>query len=271
MLVHGEPKTGKTTFGVRRNPGVLILDSEGSSKLIRGVKREAITSMADLDKVLARIKTGEVQTVVIDTLDEIVNNFAKEEVKKRGGEFVNKLGMLTLPGWGMMRDRFMAMTRAYRDAGADVLTLCHSELVEQPDKSHKYTMKLPSTYAREVMGMMDAVGFLEVIRDGNGENIRRMHFSKTPMFDAGTRAVYDAAEDRFYEVLPPSIDNAAFIDILDAYDKFFSGEGAGFVVKPNCSNCAKKNVVTEATKETDGMELCDSCFNKYEEIKKSKV
>lgn len=43
------------------------------------------------------------------------------------------------------------------------------------------------------------------------------------------------------------------------------------IVQPNCSNCAKKNVVTEATKETDGMELCDSCFDKYEEIKKSKV
>lgn len=271
VLVHGEPKTGKTTFAVRRNPGVLVLDTEGSSKLIRGVQRETISSMAQMDAVLARIKSGEVKVVVIDTLDELVNNFAKEEVRRKGGEFVNKMGMLTMAGWGIMRDRFMALTRSYRDAGADVLTICHSELVEQPDKSRKYSMKLPSDYAREVMGMMDAVGFLEVARSSDGTNVRRLHLEKTPMFDAGIRAVYDAGEDKFFNILPPVVEDPALIDVLTAYDKFFAGEGAGFVVTPKCSNCAKKNIVTDATKEVDGMSLCDGCNAKYEEIKKSKV
>jgi hypothetical protein len=220
-----------------------------------------------MDGVLARIKSGEVKVVVIDTLDELVNNFAKEEVRRKGGEFVNKMGMLTMAGWGIMRDRFMALTRSYRDAGADVLTICHSELVEQPDKSKKYSMKLPSDYAREVMGMMDVVGFLEVARNSEGLNVRRLHLEKTPMFDAGIRAVYDAGEDKFYNILPPMVEDPALIDVLTAYDKFFTGEGAGFVVTPKCSNCAKQGKVADMTKEVDGMELCDDCAQRWNDRK----
>lgn len=221
VLVHGEPKSGKTTFAVRRNPQVLIADTEGSSKLIKGVQRLPITSMADMDKILAQIKAGTVKVVVIDTLDELVNNFGKEEVRKKGGLYIQPDGTISLKGWGLMRDRFLALTRSFRDAGADVLTICHSELIDLPEGGKKWTMKLPSDYAREVMGQMDVVGFQQVVRKGDGTNVRTMHFEKTPMWDAGTRAVYDAVEDKFTPIIPASIENAAFIDILAAYDKFF--------------------------------------------------
>lgn len=270
ILVHGAPKSGKTTMGVRRNPGVLILDTEGSSKLIRGVKREAITSMSDMDKVLTRIKSGEVTCVVIDSLDELVNNYGKAEVRQKGGMYISKDNMLSMPGWGYLRDRFLALTRAFRDAGADVLTICHSELADLPEGGKKWTLKLPSDYAREVASHMDIIGFLQVERNGDGSNVRRLHLEKTQMFDAGIRTVYDAAEDKFYSILPPVLEDATFIDILTAYDRFFSGEGSGFVVKPNCSNCAKKNIVTEASKEVDGMYLCDACEMKYQEITNKK-
>ena len=229
VLVHAEPKKGKSTFAVRRNPGVLILDTEGSDKFIVGVKREVITSMSQMDGVLLRIKSGEVTTVVIDTLDELVNNFAKEEVRRRGGDFVSKLGTLTMAGWGLLRDRFLGLTRSYRDAGADVLTLCHSELIEKPDGGKKYAMKLPSDYAREVMGQMDIVGFMEVYRNAEGKNIHRINFQPTSFYDAGCRAIYNAVEDKFYNALPPTIDDPAFVDIIKAYDKFFAGEGKGFL------------------------------------------
>jgi len=268
ILIHGMPKTGKTLFGVRRNPGVLVLDTEGSSKLIKGIKREVINSMSDMDKVLARIKSGEVKMVVIDTLDELINNFGKSEAKSRSSDFVNKLGMLTMPGWGYMRDRFMGITRAYRDAGADVLTVCHSEIVELPNGAKQWKMKLPSDYAREVMGMMDVVGFTEVVKDTDGSKTYRVNFSPSPMFDAGVRAVYDAVEDKLSSPLPEHIDNSALVDLLKAYDDFFDGDGKGYAVK--CSNCAKKGTDTDATAEVDGMRLCTVCEARYIKIKSNK-
>lgn len=265
MLVYGEPKVGKTTFAVRKNPGVLILDTEGSSRFVRGVKREAITSFAQMDAVLTRIKSGEVKIVVIDTLDELVNNFAQSEVRKKGGNNVQGNGLLTQQGYGVMRDRFLSLTRSYQMAGADVLTLCHSELVENADTTKKQTIKLPSNYAKEVMGQMDIVGFLEVYRKPDGSNGRRLNLQKTPMYDAGYRAVYDAATDTFQYVVPPVIEDAAFVDILAAYDKFFDGTTEGFAAK--CSNCAKKGIDADAKRESGVGLLCDGCADRYEAMK----
>jgi hypothetical protein len=266
ILVYGEPKTGKTTFGVRKNPGVLILDTEGSSRFVRGVKREEIKSLSQMDAVLARIRSGEVKVVVIDTLDELVNNFAFAEVKKRGGPNVQSNGLMSQQGWGVLRDRFLGITRAYQHAGADVLTLCHSELIEGADGTKKQVVKLPSNYAKEVMGQMDLVGFIEVYRKSDGTNGRRVNFQKTPMYDAGARSIYDATEDKFYNVVPAQMEDAALVDILAAYDAFFDGSNAGFSVK--CVNCEKKGIATDAKAEIDGLTLCGECETRYREIKK---
>lgn len=269
ILVYSEPKCGKTTFAVRRNPNVLILDTEGSSRFVRGIKREVITSMAQMDGVLARIRSGEVKVVVIDTLDELVNNFAQSEVKKKGGANVQGNGLLTQQGYGVMRDRFLSLTRSYQAAGADVLTLCHSELVENTDGFKKQTIKLPSNYAKEVMGQMDIVGYLEVYRKPDGSNGRRLQLAKTPMYDAGYRAVYDAVTDKFQYVVPSTIEDAALVDILKAYDDFFDGTTEGFAAK--CSNCAKKGIDTDAKVESDIGLLCEPCSVKYEAMKNPKV
>lgn len=268
FLLHGVPKSGKSLFAVRRNPGVLLLDTEGSTKLVKGIKREVVKSMSDMDSVLARIKSGEVNLVVIDTLDELINNFGKHEAKTKSPDFVNKLGMLTMPGWGYMRDRFMSITRSYRDAGADVLTICHSEIVELPNGSKQWKMKLPSDYAREVMGMMDVVGFTEIVKDlTTGKNAYRVHFSPSPMFDAGVRAIYDAVTDTLSSPLPEYLDDSALVDVLKAYDEFLEGDGSGFSVK--CQNCQTKGTVSPATKEIDEMYLCEECHDRYVSIKQS--
>lgn len=269
ILVYGEPKVGKTTFACRRNPGVLILDTEGSSKFIRGVQREVITSLKQMDNVLLRIKSGEVKVVVIDTLDELVNNFAKDEVRRKGGANVQNNGLLTMQGYGVLRDRFLGITRAYQAAGADVLTLCHSEIVENTDGFKKQTIKLPSDYAKEVMGQMDIVGYLEVYRKPDGTNGRRLNLQKAPMFDAGYRAVYDAIADKFQYVIPPVIEDATLVDILKAYDEFFDGKHDGFNAK--CSNCLQKGLDADAKKEVDGRLFCEACATRYEQLKQPNV
>jgi hypothetical protein len=270
VLIHGEPKVGKTTFAVKRNPKALILDTEGSSKLIRGINRHEVKSMRDMDEVLGRIKSGEVNVVVIDTIDELVNNFGKAEALAKSSDYVNKAGMLTMQGWGYMRDRFLAITRAYRDAGADVLTICHSELIELPNGKKKWTMKLPSNYAKEVMGLMDAIGFMEVVTSPDG-NRHVTHFDKTGMYDAGIRAIYDAVSDTSLTVMPEEVENLCLVDMLDAYDKFYSGEGKGYM--PNCQNCKRKgdsvpSVGKALTPSGNEEDLCEPCTKRCEEAGK---
>jgi hypothetical protein len=270
ILIHGVPKSGKTLFAVRRNPGVMVLDTEGSSRLIAGIKREEITKMSDMDNVLEKIKSGEIKTVVIDTLDELVNNFGKKEAKQKSTEFVNKLGLLTQPGWGYMRDRFLSITRAYRDAGADVLTICHSELKDLPNGTKKWNIKLPSDYAREVMGMMDVVGFTEIVTGTDGEKIFRVHFSPSPIFDAGVRAIYDAETDKLCNPLPEFLDNTALVDVIAQYDSFLEGDGKKYTTR--CVKCAKGGKTVDATGVADDNKpYCAEHLKAYEEWKKNKA
>lgn len=266
MLLHGVPKSGKSLFAVRRNPGVLVADTEGSTRLVKGIKREEITSMDDMGKILKRIESGEVKLVVIDTLDELINNFGKNEAKNKNADFVNKLGLLTMPGWGYMRDRFMEITRNYRDAGADVLTICHSECNVLPNGTKKWNIKLPSDYAREVMGMMDIVGFSEVSRSGEGENKFIVHFAPSAEYDAGVRAIYDAVEDKLSSPLPEYLENAALVDVLKAYDDFFDGDGKGYAVK--CEKCRKEGKMTDAIETADnGKAYCAEHLKAYKDWK----
>lgn len=265
ILVYGEPKTGKTTFAVKRNPGVKILDTEGSSRFVRGIDREVVTRLDQMDAVLEQVKAGKVKVVVIDTLDELVNNYAQAEIKAKGGNNVQSNGLLTKQGYGVMRDRFLAITRSFQHAGADVLTICHSELIENTDGFKKQVVQLPSNYAKTVMGQMDIVGFLEVYRKPDGTNGRRLNLEKTPMYDAGYRAVYDATADKWFYPISARIDDPCLIDILKAYDDFFDGRTEGFAAK--CSNCAKKGVEADAKKEVDNRLFCDPCAEKYAAIK----
>jgi len=269
VLIHGEPKTGKTTMAARRNPGLLICDTEGSSKFMRGVKREKITSMSHMDTILGRIRNGEVTMLAIDTIDELVNNFGKEEVRAKGGDFVYQ-NQLTMQGWGLLRDRVLRQQRGFRDAGADTLTICHSELLEKPNGGKKWTMKLPSDYAREVMGMADVVGFMEVKKSPDGTRTHRLHLEPSPAYDAGVRAIYDATTDKFYSPLPPFIDDPAFIDIVKAYDDFFDGKSQGYVIPCQNPKCAGTNgVPNDSQIMTAGMLLCGDCDARYKELHKS--
>lgn len=265
ILIHGEPKSGKTTFAARRNPTALIIDTEKSSRLMRGINRHEIQSLKDIDAILARIDKGEVKTVVIDTLDELVNNHLKAETKSLGGDYTRSHNMLAMQGWGYMRERFMDIIRRFQNAGADTCTLCHSELIDKPDGSRKWSMKLPSDYAREVMAMMDAIGFIEKIREQDRFTYR-LHLDKTHTFDAGVRDVYDASDDSFHSILPKYIDNPALVDVLKAYDDFFSGEPAP------CHKCRKEGKLVRSECEADnGKSYCVSCLKEYEDYKTSKL
>lgn len=271
LLIHGEPKSGKTTFAVRRNPKALVIDTEKSSRLMRGLNRYELQAFKDVDSILQKIEKEKLESVIIDTLDVLVGSHLKKETKDLGGDYVRQHNMLGLQGWGYMRDRFEDVCRKFQEVGANVCLLCHSELVQKPDGSKKWTMQLPSDYARQVMGMMDMIGFMEKLPNPKSTSdkdkfIYRLNLEKTHLYDAGTRDVYDVTDDSFHSILPSFMDNPALVDILKAYDDFFAGEPLP------CHKCRKEGKILPSAQEADnGKRYCDSCFKEYENYKASKI
>lgn len=225
FIVYGVPGIGKTSFSAL-TPNVLVLDTEGSSKHIEGLNRKDIKELREIDDVLFQLKKPEnkIETVVIDSLDEMVNNFAKNEARAKG--FVNKSGNLTLEGYGILRDRFMDLMRKFRDAGVNVCITCHAANEDVPGEGKMWRMKLPSDYAREVMAMMDAVGFLGWHTDNDGKKKRRLYLRPTSSFDAKARGNLDLTTGEHKDILPEFMDDATFGKVLKYYETNNAPSGA---------------------------------------------
>lgn len=204
ILIYGSPGIGKTLFAALC-PKSVYLDTEGSARNVTGLNRIEVKSLTDVDSVIAKLRSDptKADTIVIDSLDELVNNYAKTEARAKG--FTNKSGNLTLEGYGILRDRFMAMMRSLRDLGVNVCFVAHAEMVDLPGEGKKWTIRLPSDYAREVMAMMDVVGFMGwTVKDG--VKVRRVFFRPQDTFDAKARGALNAETGEHRDIVPEFMD-----------------------------------------------------------------
>lgn len=273
FLVYGTPGVGKTTFSAL-TPNVLLCDTENSSAHFSnmGDRRVAITSFSNLLPLLERAKKGEFKTIAIDSLDELVANQLKTEVKSKG--YARADGQLTLEGWGVMKDRLLTMLRMFRDAGVNVLITSHAENEDIPGEGRMWRCKLPSNWSKDVLAMMDAAGYLTWAKDQEGNTVRRLYLRPTSQFDAKARGDIDYEKGEVKDILPPFLDNTTFGKVLKIYEDHYASltkpvEGKEpEPLKPRCENCTLKGKMSDAEEELDGKLLCTSCAIRYKELKK---
>lgn len=211
MLVYGHPGVGKTTLAAS-GPGTLIADAEGGSKLLgaSGVACDIadIDSWNDIQDLYALIakNPGAYQTVVIDPLGELVDKLIQQ--LKREGYTNGKGDGLSLPGWGVAKERFRHMVRAFRDAEVNLILVSHSAEKTEEDAT-LIRPKLPAHLDEDVCAMMDVVGFMTPYQVDKTKSVRRIFFTPTQKFYAKQRG----------SILPDFMDDATFADIKDTVDK----------------------------------------------------
>lgn len=205
MLCYGQPGVGKTSFGASGMGKTILIDAESGSNLLAlreiNVDIVSLKSWDEMKEVYAWVKEKGYETVVLDPLGELLDKLLSS--LKKDGYASAKGDSLTLQGWGVAKERFREMIRAFRDLKINTILVAHS--AESKDEDAVLVRpKLQAHLDEDVCAMMDIVGYLKVGKVKE-ETVRRMYFSPTDKF---------YAKDRSGQ-LPEYLDNASFKDIME--------------------------------------------------------
>lgn len=167
MLVAGSPGSGKTRLA-STFPNVVYLDAEAGLLSVkdREWRRVPITSMSEFEdaiKALAQRPStrtemfdGPVQTVVVDTLDEIARIIQRERLTSERRDTFN------MQDWGYLGEELRRCTRALRNIeDLNVIFTTHLKSTEDSETGRVvYQPAIGGAFSQEVAAFVDIAGLL---------------------------------------------------------------------------------------------------------------
>lgn len=167
MLVYGDPGVGKTSFiGTAKN--VLIADTESGLLALKDqdVPYVAIRKWADIEELYRylRDEKHDFKVIAIDTMTELTKKLVQE--MEEGKKFTNASGGLTLQGWGEVIKKVRNTVRAFRDLNISVIFTAHAQFESTDEASKMRVPMLQGKLPMELASMVDIVGYMEVVGDG---------------------------------------------------------------------------------------------------------
>ena len=144
VFIYGEAKQGKTTFAASA-PKPVIIDTEGGAGLMpvpsRRVRTWAETRQA-LTKARELIQAGVFETLVIDSLDWLLEQFKTDVVqgwnKAKPDKQVKEYGAIPYGGGSMILQNrlqgfFTNLDRMYDAYGCNIILTAHAETYNKPN------------------------------------------------------------------------------------------------------------------------------------------
>ena len=217
ILIYGQPKTGKSTFGSQLPRG-LFMNFENGTNALAGIRSVPILRWSDAKKVLTQLRKPQARemydTIIVDTVD-IAWNLAEKYIVQREG--VSTLREIPWgAGWGMLRQEFSEFWREIALLGFGILFIAHSK--EKPteirdEEGNAISMVVPnigSGSATDIInGIVDIIGYLQVQMNPDGTSERYLYTRSTPTVFAGSRYQYLAPKIKFgYQELVNAIGDA---------------------------------------------------------------
>jgi phage nucleotide-binding protein len=176
MLVYGPGGVGKTTFSSTA-PKPIIADCENGAKYfgLRGIKNvpiAAIRSWMDFFELGQLVKDNpEYETIVIDPIGELMEKLITHMKNKKDSKLVQVDGSPTMAGWGWLKSTLRDALKVLRDTGKHIIIIAHVQEKDDEGKIVKRPM-VATKLSEELVNMVDIVGFMTVLRDG--EDLKRV-------------------------------------------------------------------------------------------------
>ena len=216
ILIYGQPKTGKSTFGSQLPRG-LFLNFEQGTNALAGIRSVPILRWSDFKKVLSQLRKPQARemydTIVVDTASIAWQLCEKYVCQREGVESIREIPWGQ--GWGMLRNEFAECWREITLLGFGILFIAHSK--EKPTEMQDedgntitaVAPDLPNQCYTIINSIVDIIGYLQVQLNNDGTSVRFLYTRSTPTVFAGSRYQYLAPKIKFgYQELVDAIGNA---------------------------------------------------------------
>jgi hypothetical protein len=177
VLLYGQPGSRKSSTAQTAN-APLTLDFDGG--IHRAFGRKDTVQFESWNDVLTFFAEGGAnayQTIVVDTLGRLLDMLSVaviNESTKHG----NRMGGLSLPGFGVLKSRFAFWIGALRQGGKDVVLICHEKADKNGDESYMRPDIVGGSYG-ETMKFADLIGYAHFF---NGQRV--LDFAPTDLWMA---------------------------------------------------------------------------------------
>lgn len=216
ILLYGDPKTGKSTFGSQL-PKALFLNFEQGTNALAGIRGVPILRWTDMKQVLSQLKKPQARemydSIVVDTAS-IAWQLCEQYICQR--ESVDSIRDIPWGGgWNMLKTEFSECWRQITLLGFGILFIAHSKEkpTEMTDEEGKpisaMCPDLPSNAYTIINSIVDIIGYLQVQINPDGTSQRYLYTRSTPTIFAGSRYQYLAPKIEFgYQNLVDAIGDA---------------------------------------------------------------
>lgn len=216
ILIYGQPKTGKSTFGSQLPRG-LFLNFEQGTNALAGIRSVPILRWSDFKKVLSQLRKPQARemydTIVVDTASIAWQLCEKYICQREGFDSIRDIPWGQ--GWGMLRNEFAECWREITLLGFGILFIAHSKekpTEMQDEEGNTITAvapDLPNQCYTIINSIVDIIGYLQVQMNNDGTSERFLYTRSTPTVFAGSRYQYLAPKIKFgYQELVDAIGNA---------------------------------------------------------------
>ena len=216
LLIYGQPKTGKSTFGSQL-PRALFMNFEQGTNALAGIKSQPILRWTDAKKVLTQLRQPQAKeifdTIVVDTA-----SIAWQLCEKYICQRENVDSIRDVPwgqGWNMLRQEFSEFWREITLLGFGILFIAHSK--DKPTEMRNEDGEaitavcpdLPNQCYTIINSIVDIIGYLQVQMNPDGTSERFLYTRSTPTIFAGSRYQYLKPKIKFgYQELVEAIGDA---------------------------------------------------------------
>lgn len=231
LLIYGQPKTGKSTFGSQL-PRALFMNFEQGTNALAGIKSQPILRWTDAKKVLTQLRKPQAKeifdTIVVDTA-----SIAWQLCEKYICQRENVDSIRDVPwgqGWNMLKQEFSEFWREITLLGFGILFIAHSKdkptemRTEDGDTITAVCPDLPNQCYTIINSIVDIIGYLQVQMNPDGTSERYLYTRSTPTVFAGSRYQYLAPKIKFgyqelVNAIGDAIDKAVELDGAQVTDK----------------------------------------------------
>ena len=216
LLIYGQPKTGKSTFGSQL-PRALFMNFEQGTNALAGIRSAPILRWTDAKKVLTQLRKPQAKemydSIVVDTVSIAWQLCEKYICQRENVESIRDVPWGQ--GWTMLKNEFSEFWREITLLGFGILFIAHSK--DKPTEMRNEDGEaitavcpdLPNQCYTIVNSIVDIIGYLQVQMNPDGTSERYLYTRSTPYVFAGSRYQYLAPKIKFgYQELVDAIGDA---------------------------------------------------------------